>query len=428
MKIQNASDIASSALRKSACEIAEAGLQAIDTEKIVKNAVRVREDSILVNGEEFPLKKNGGIFVVGVGKCATEAAHALESILGARLSGGVIIDVKTGAPLKKIIAYKGSHPLPTEANIEASSHIVALLRPLSEDDFVIFIISGGGSTLLCLPEDSGCQEESKILHELMVRGAAIQEVNVVRKHLSLARGGYLAEYAYPAHSVALIFSDVPGNDIQYVASGPTVKDTTTRKDAEIVLSKYDVLNACHMDSCGLIETPKDDKYFVNIKNIVVASNSIALSAMAEKAKELGFASEVRTQNLVGEARDAGKTIVEDLHSAPPKSALLYGGETTVTVRGHGKGGRNMELALSALRFLKEREAVLALASDGRDNSDIAGAICDIMTRENAVRQNLNIEKYLADNNEYPFFQAVGDYLLTGDTGSNVSDLIIAIKE
>lgn len=428
MKIKNFSDLASSALRKSALEIAEAGLQAIDTEKIVKKSVSVRADGIFVQGEDFPLKKNSGVFVVGVGKCATEAAYALEDILGDALSGGAIIDVKTGVPLKKIIAYKGSHPLPSDANIDATSHIVKLLRPLSEDDFVIFIISGGGSTLLCLPEDSGCQDEAKILHALMVRGASIQEVNVVRKHLSLARGGYLAQYAYPARSVALIFSDVPGNDIQYVASGPTVKDTTTREDAQAVLSKYDILNACRMDSCGLIETPKDDKYFENVRNIVVASNAIALSRMAEKAKEFGFLPEVRTENLVGEARDAAKIVVEELHAAPPKSALLYGGETTVTVRGHGKGGRNMELALAVLRSLKENELVLALASDGRDNSDIAGAICDIMTRENAAKQNLDIEKYLADNNEYPFFQAVGDYLLTGDTGSNVSDLIIAIKE
>ncbi len=428
-KIKNFDDLALTSLRKAALLIAEAGLEAIDTGKAIKKNVRLENEKLIIKDNEFSLANVKRIFFIGVGKCAAEAAKAIEGILGEKLQSGVLIDVVPPPDLKKIRAFQGTHPLPTEANIAAAKEIVLLLKNLNENDFVIFIVSGGGSTFLCLPEDRACDEEAKIIRALMDAGADISEINTVRKHLSLARGGYLAKYAYPARGVALIFSDVPGNDIQFIASGPTVKDETTIHDAEKILERYDIPRVCGIPDCGLVETPKEEKFFAGIKNMIIVSNKIALGAMANKAEELGFKAKIQTDSLTGRAREVAKNIMEDLHKMPEKTALFYGGETTLVVRNSlSKGGRNMHFALSALQYLKDDELIIGLASDGRDNGDFAGAICDKMTKEKAFAKKLDILEYLDANNEYPFFEKAGDYILTGITGSNVSDLIIAIHD
>jgi glycerate-2-kinase len=219
----------------------------------------------------------------------------------------------------------------------------------------------------------------------------------------------------------------PGNDFQFIASGPTVKDATTVRDAGEVLSKYHVLETCGIKDCGLVETPKENKYFARTRNIPALSNETALNAMAAMAKELGFSAEIRAAALTGEARDVGAKIIRDLRAAPPKSVLLYGGETTVTIRGKGRGGRNLELALAGLKEIGDGELVVSVASDGRDNSDFAGAICDTITKEAIRKAGFDAETELKNNNSYPVFEKAGNYLLTGDTGSNVSDLIIALE-
>ena len=274
----------------------------------------------------------------------------------------------------------------------------------------------------------GCREEASILGALTRVGATIQEINTVRKHLSFARGGYIAKHAYPARVVSLIFSDVPGDDIQFISSGPTVKDRTTIEDAESILSKYDVLNTCGIEKCGLIETPKEDKYFERVKNIIVVSNMVALRGMEAKARSLGLNPVLCTARLTGEAREAGKKIAGELHKVPSRTVLLYGGETTVTIRGRGHGGRNLELVTAALGEIQDNELIMAVASDGRDNGEFAGAICDKITKEEVRKRGIDWEEMLQDNNEYPLFEDIGHYLLTGDTGSNVADLFIALKE
>lgn len=426
-KIKNFNELAISDTRKAALEIAEAGLQAIDTDKILHEVVKLNGDLLSVKGEKFPLGNVGRIFVVGIGKCAMEAATALEDIFGNRLYGGIVIDTEVKHNLKKIKALQGTHPLPSDENVVAARAVIALLKDLKEDDLVIFAISGGGSTLLCLPETGTCVEEAEVIETLMRAGATIQEINTVRKHLSLARGGYLAKYAYPAQVISLIFSDVPGDNLEFVASGPTLKDHTTVEEAEEILAKYDVLKTCGIEKCGLVETPKEDKYFERVKNILAVSNTIALAAMEEKAKALGFATQICTTCLSGEARDVGIGFAKNLHKAPKKTAFLYGGETTVTVRGHGRGGRNLELALSAMREIKNGELIMTIASDGLDNGPFAGAICDTITKKAINERNFDLEAALDENSEYPLFEEVGHYLMTGDTGSNVSDLVIAVK-
>jgi len=318
--------------------------------------------------------------------------------------------------------------LPSTENLRAAEAIVAALGGLTEKDLVIFIISGGGSTLLFFPEDPASREEIPIMTALINAGATIQEINIIRKHLSRARGGNLAKAAYPARVVSLIFSDVVGDELSSIASGPTVKDMTTIEDAAAVLVKYNVLQTCNLEKCGLIETPKEDNYFAKVSNILVVSNRHALEAMQTTAARLGFAAEIRGSELTGDADDVGKMIVDAIRAASPHTALLWAGETTVTVRNPaGRGGRNLELCASALRFVDDGEEVLSFASDGRDHGAFAGAICDTITRKAAIDARVDTESFRAANDTYALFEKIGNYVMTGDTGSNVSDLIIALK-
>lgn len=427
MKIGNYDTLATTPLRKAALEIAASGYDAIDTKSAVRANVRVEDGALRVRDRSYALSSFKRIFVAGVGKCAVEAAEALEEILGERIEAGAIVDVKTSDRLTRIRPYVGTHPLPSKPNVEAASHIVELLKSAEADDLVIFIVSGGGSTLLCLPEDAGCDEEAGIFTALTRQGASISEINTVRKHLSLARGGHLAKYIHPATGVALVFSDVPGDDLQFIASGPTVKDETTVEDAERILAKYDVLRVCGIDRCGLVETPKEDKYFEHIENVLVVSNAIALDRMAATAADLGYIPRILGSQLTGEAREVAVRVADQLHAAPTGTVLLAGGETTVTVTHPGKGGRNLEFALAALPHVAEGELILPFASDGHDNTDLAGAIADGVTLKHAAEQGLDPARSLAENASYDFFTRSGDYLSTGNTGSNVSDLLIGIK-
>jgi glycerate 2-kinase len=272
-----------------------------------------------------------------------------------------------------------------------------------------------------------CAQEGEILKVLFEKGAAIEEINTLRKHLSLARGGRLAEYAYPATSLALIFSDVPGDDPGFVASGPTVKDETTVDEARAIVQKYDLEKEAGL-KIEPLKTPKEDKYFEKVKNVIFVSNRTALIAMTEKAREVGLHPEVRTSLLAGEARKVGERIAAEIGEAMPKTAYLYAGETTVTIKGNGRGGRNQELALGALAHIGAGSVVLSLASDGRDNGDYGGALCDTITKEKAAALGLKEEEYLARNDSSGFFEKTGGLLMTGDTGANVSDLIIAVKQ
>ncbi|MFH1193101.1 MAG: DUF4147 domain-containing protein [Candidatus Jorgensenbacteria bacterium] len=442
MKIRNFEGLAKSEPRRAALCIAEAGLEAIDTERIVASAVHYARGTLTVRGKTFTIPPEGKLFVIGVGKCAREAGAALEKVLGKRLTGGILLAPDTSkfppkadppqagkVNSKKLKVYFGSHPYPTLANVSATKEILSFLSELKHEDTVLFAVSGGGSTLLGSPvRNNTIEDEANMLRHLTAAGANIYEVNTLRKHLSLARGGWLAKAAYPAQAIALIFSDVPNAEASFVASGPTVKDETTVAEAERVLKRYDIRAKCRLPHLALAETPKEEKYFERAHNVLVVSNKTALEAMRAEAKRLGFAARVCTHSLQGEARVAGKKIAADIAREKPGTALFYGGETTVTVtHPEGKGGRGLELALAALSALGHRDLILTLASDGRDNTDFAGSISDIMTKEHAAAKRLDAARFLAENGSYDFFKTTGDYLLTGDTGSNVSDLIIALK-
>lgn len=425
-KIKNFKELELNHLRRIALSALTAGLLALDTKRITKQGVKISKGSLWIKGKAFALYPEGRIFVVAVGKCALDAAWALERILGRRLTAGIAADIRPGR-LKKIKAFAGSHPFPTKTNIDITARIIKLLQGLTRKDTVICVISGGGSSLLCSPRNFVCEDERDVIACLTRAGATIGEINVLRRHLSRARGGFLAKYAYPARVLSLIFSDVPGNNLMDVASGPTVRDTTTVLDALKIIRKHRLKFQCAFNESWLLETPKDPKYFSNVKNFLFFDNREALAAMKQSLMKRGFAADIATHSLQGEAKATAARILKDLRKSRPKRALLYGGEMTVIADAGGRGGRNQELALTTLGSIKKNEIIMPFASDGWDNTEHAGAICDIITLRHAKKLNLIPGDYLRNHNSFDFFRQTKDFLKTGRLGSNVSDLIIAIK-
>jgi len=437
--IQNFKTLAENTQRLDALSIAEAGYAAINTGAALVREMRIEGDELHIGDTTRPLAGRR-IFFVGIGKCAIAGAIAIEKIFGDRLMGGIAFDVSSTDDeyLKKIQTIIGTHPLPSETNVQATREIFSLLGECDENDIVLMLISGGGSTLICENEaPMTCVDERTIFEALTAKGATIQEINTVRKHVSLARGGGLAKAAYPAEVVSLIISDVPTNDIEFIASGPTMRDTSTVDDARAIIERYQLAIPT---TTTFIETPKEQKYFERVDNILFLTNQTALLAMQDEARRRGYTATIMSDHIIGEARAVAKTIVETLHPMPHKTVLLYAGESTVTLGASnsgkggpaspkplGVGGRNQEMALAALPYLVEGELLLPLASDGHDYTDAAGAIADLTTREHATLHNLSIEEHLANHSSYDFFITTGDALVTGYTESNVSDLIIAIK-
>jgi len=419
--VKNYEALVTSDLKKDAIEILESGYRAILTPNVIKNTISRNGTKCRIGDLTIDLADYECVLFVGVGKCAADAGADIEEIFGEDLTAGIVLDVKSGS-FKKIKSLVGTHPYPSAQNVEAAKEIQKMLSGLSEKDLVIAVVSGGGSSLLSLPHNLPPETLSLVTKMLMHKGAPISELNIVRKHLSEIQGGFLAQTAYPAHVVSLIFSDVPGNDPGTISSGPTVKDTSTKTDAEEILKKYGVLdNTGHLD---LLETPKDDKYFLNVHNMVVVTNDTALGAMVERAKELGYEATIESSRIQGEARDLGKKMAEEPHGS--KKCYLYGGETTVTVTGHGVGGRNQELVLGALPYLSERAVIVAAGSDGYDNSACAGAIGDKELYLHAKELGLDPVLFLAENNSFEFFEKAGGHIITGLTGANVADLYFVL--
>lgn len=425
-KIENYAELAVTSAREHALSLVEAGLAAIDTRAVIRNTVSVEGGVLHINEQTYQLDMYENIYVLGVGKCSLDAAEALEDVLGTRIEGGALLDVRDGGSLKRIRPCKGTHPYPSEENIDFTKALLEFAENAGERDLVLMLVSGGGSTLLCQPDSHTCQNEANLVQHLFHRGTTIRELNIVRKHLSKARGGYVAAAAHPATLVSLIFSDVPGDDITTIASGPTVLDTSTLAEAKEILRRYDAAS-CGFSEDHLFETPKDGALFANVKNELVLTNKIALDAMLEAAHERGLVPEICDTGIEGEARDVAHRVVSELHTRKRGSVLLYGGETTVTIKGNGKGGRNEELSLAALRELEDDELLIAFASDGRDNTDFAGGIADALTKERAAQQGLILNEYLENNDSYTFFHTLEQGVRTGYTGSNVADIVVALK-
>src|SRR3989344_674187 len=314
--------------RKMALEIAEAGLEAINTEKVVMSSVSLKGDTLSVQGREFHLAEFKRIKVVGFGKASGGAALALEKILGNKIAAGAVIGLEK-ANCERIEAFAGTHPKPSPANAEASRRVYEIIRDSREEDLVIVLVSGGGSSLLCYPE-SECEQGIKIYDSFLKSGKTIAEINTVRKHLSLLKGGGLAKLAYPATVVGLIFSDIPGDAFENVASGPTYKDVTTVTDAKKIILEN------NLGEFELMETPKDDKYFEKVHNFVLVSNKTAVEAMARKAQEFGFTTKVISTELYDQTDEALQKIFSVKED---NTVVLAAGEPSIKVK--DKGGKGV---------------------------------------------------------------------------------------
>lgn len=422
------------------------GLKLADPEVAVSKALSVEGDNVICGRLRFKPKR---VFVIGAGKAAYRMARAALRILGERVSKGVIsiprgVEYRELGNLKVIVS---GHPKPDSNSIKAGSEIIKLCESAREEDLIIALISGGGSALLELPIPPITLEDLKKTTEVLLRcGADIKEVNTVRKHLSQVKGGRLVEKAYPAQTIALILSDVVGDPIEFIASGPTAPDTTTYQDAKRVLEKYNVWNRVPASIREVIvkglrgdlkETPKPgDSIFEKVENKIVASNRLSLEAMREKLRSLGFKTLILSSRVEGEAKSVGLVLggilLESwLYGDPlePPMAIVGGGETTVTVKGKGRGGRNQELTMVVSRVIRGAHGIAfsAIDSDGIDGvTDVAGAIVDAHSYSKSLELGLDFEKILEDNNSYEYFKTLKDHVITGVTGTNVNDLHVGV--
>lgn len=418
--IKNFNEIATTSNRRMALEIIESGLDAINTEKVIYSSFLLNENILSIKGQEFDLSKFKKIKVVGFGKSSCEAALALEKILGSRIEKGAVIGLERVGS-QYIETFAGTHPIPTETNLEAGEKIYEIVKDSTENDLIIVLVSGGGSALLCYPE-SECENGAKLYNAFLKSGKTISEINTVRKHISMLKGGGLVKLAYPATIIGIIFSDVPGDVFENVASGPTYKDKTTVKDAEKIISEN------NLGEFNLVETPKEDKYFENVHNFILVSNKTAVEAMEKKAQEFNLKVNIISTDLYDEV---GESVKKIFSAKKENSAVLAAGEPKVIVpKGAKKGGRNLHMGLSVLKnnLMDDDSVFISFASDGMDNSDAAGAVVDKSTKEKGESLGLSVDDYFARFDSYDFFQKTGDTIITGTTGANVSDLMILLTK
>ncbi len=431
-------------------EIFMAGLKAVDPEEAVKHHVSLVANRLLVGERSYPLDSFERIIVTGFGKGTAPMAKALEDILGDRLTEGwITVKYGHGVPLKKIRVMEAGHPVPDEAGLQATRFILDRLEGCTQKDLVLCAFSGGGSALSPAPAPPlELSEKQETTRRLLECGATIFELNSMRKHLSFCKGGQLARIAYPATVISLFLSDVVGDPLDVIASGPTVADQSTFSDCLEIVARYDlseklparVLKLLRDGAAGIAgETPKPgDAAFAKVQNMVIGSNRAALLASARKAGELGYKPLILSSFIQGEAREVaqvfsaiGTEAAASGNPISPPACILAGGETTVTVRGAGKGGRNQELALAAAISLQNRPriAVLSAGTDGSDGpTDAAGAFADGNTCQEAIQKGISPENHLINNDSYHFFEALGDLLITGPTRTNVMDVVCMLIE
>jgi hydroxypyruvate reductase len=375
-------------------------------------------------------------------------AQAIEELFGDRITKGLITTkYGHGLPLKYTQIMEAGHPLPDLKGLDGARKIKSLLKITGPKDLVIFLISGGGSALLPLPADGITLEEKQELTQLLLDcGADIKEINTIRKHISQIKGGWLARWAFPSTVMTFILSDVVGDPLDVIASGPTVPDTSTFQDAWEILKKYSLINEIALSIRNHLqagregkkeETPKaGESVFEKVHNMVIGSNMIALRAAEKEFSSAGFNTIILSSSIVGETKEAaqfhGAIAREVVFTGKPigrPACILSGGETTVTIRGNGQGGRNQEFVLAGAFEINglEKVAILSGGTDGTDGpTDAAGAIADYRTIARAKQMGMDPMKYLENNDSYSFFKKLGDLLITGPTRTNVMDVRIIL--
>jgi len=423
------------------------GIKGILPGKLIKDMIALRGSILKIGYLSYDLNMIDRLFVLGAGKASAALAHYLESIIGSRITRGYIV-TKYGhsCRLKYIEVEEAGHPVPDSNSFKASGEILRIASTAGENDLVICLWSGGGSSLLADHPENSSQEEMALLNGKLVKcGADIREINSVRKHLSQIKGGQLARHIYPASSVTLLLSDVIGDPPDIIASGPTVPDNSTFSDALQVIQNYKLENEIPENlytylkegAAGLhSETPKKGDEFFNKSVILLAGNNkTALQSAMAEAEKIGFNTRIVTDSLKGDTENAGKLIMDEIincrnNSMMPKPAcLLFGGETTVRVTGSGLGGRNQHLALFMASRLKDIPGIIFLAggTDGNDgDTDAAGAVAGSDTIRESIEKNIDPEIYLRNFDSYNYFKLAGGHIHTGPTLTNVMDLIIVL--
>jgi glycerate 2-kinase len=422
--------------RKHALQIFRAALAASDPQEAVLRHLKFDGQTILAGRKKYPVSKFDRIQVIGAGKASAAMARAVERLLGRRIAGGWI-NVKDGhtAHLRRIHQQECGHPVPDERGVEGALRMEQIAREAGVRDLLICVISGGASALTPAPvPPMTLSDKQELTKKLLASGATIHEINTVRKHLSSFKGGQLAELAYPATTIALILSDVIGDDLDVIGSGPTVGDRSTIGDARAVLAKYEIGRPVEFH-----ETPKPgDPAFDRVQNIIVGSNEQAIDAAFKQAKALGYRTMVLSTRIEGETREVAgvhaaiaKEILATGRPLRPPACVLSGGETTVTIRGPGLGGRNQEFVLAAAIALEGSGpvTVLSAGTDGTDGpTDAAGAIGDSSTVSRARVLGMDARRFLAENDSYHFFEKIDGLIKTGPTGTNVMDVRVVLVE
>jgi len=435
-------------LQKSAKNILQVALKAVDPNYLIKQQIKRKENVLIFeNGMEIELDKFDNIRIFGIGKGVAPMARAMEELLGDKLTGGdVIVKYEHGEQLEKIQTYEAGHPIPDNNTLKSTHAILKNVKDLNENDLVFVLLTGGGSALLeKLPKSVTLENLQELNRILLGCGATIHEINCIRKHISLIKGGQLARHIHPAKIVILALSDVVGDDLSVIASGPTSPDESSFDDALEVLKKYNVTNKIpenilhilHFGAAKKIkETPdEDDVIFRNVENSVIGSNRVSLLAAENEAKNLGYNTMILTSMLEGEAKEIAhmiSSIIREIQEADlpvqKPACLLIGGEPTVNIHGDGKGGRNQELALAvAINDIKKQYLFLSCGSDGTDGpTDAAGAFASHITLGKAELLGLSSKDYLANNDAYNYFMPLRDLIKTGPTKTNVMDVIIVL--
>ncbi len=410
-------------------------------DKVIYKNLKIKDRFIQIKDDLFPLKK---FYLFGSGKASIKMAQAIEDLLADYIVDGLVVS-NYEENLKKTIVIKGSHPVPDENSIKAGKLMLQKFSSLKEYDFFIYLLSGGSSALLEYPVPPISIEDLKLTTDLLLKsGASIEEINIIRKHLSLIKGGRLGR-STKAKGVVLVLSDVIGDDLETIGSAPLYFDRSSYEDAYKILEKYNLFEKIPDTVRSVIlkgvngqieETPK--KPPENIKHYIIGNNLLALKGAKEFFEKKGIKAYILTSQIEGEAKEVATVItavakdIKDKNSCfKPPVALLLGGETTVTVKGTGKGGRNQELVLSALKKIKDLCGIyiLSAGTDGIDGvTDSAGAVADCRTYKKAKELELDIESYLNNNDSYNFFKKTEGLIKTGYTGTNVMDIIILFVE
>lgn len=433
-----------SELRAHARGIFDAGMRAADPLKAIQQFVHVDGDCLTAGDYSCDLARFRKITVIGAGKGAARMALALEGLLGGRIADGlVVVKYGHGLPLKRMRVVEAAHPVPDEAGLRGARQLMELVAGAGEEDLIIFLISGGGSALLPAPaEGVTLEDKQRTTQALLASGAPIGEVNAVRKHISKVKGGRLAQLAAPATLISLILSDVVGDSLEAIASGPTVADPSAYADCLSIIRRYSlrekippaVLDLLARGARGeLDETPKPgSSAFRTVRNFIVGSNRTALAAAKKQADALGYDTKILSDAVEGESRSVAaahaalaKEIQKNIAPIHRPTCVLAGGETSVTVQGDGLGGRNQEYALAAALEIDGLDGVVALSAgtDGTDGpTDAAGAIVDGATIARGKAKGLAAVEFLQRNDSYHFLQVSGDLFRTGPTLTNVMDL------